>query len=72
MHFYIKIFFYFGLIFISTQINNVIKICAAILHLGNVAFTPKFKRQTNEMDQESCHINVSSFIELLFYQTLKS
>lgn len=41
------------------QITEVIKILAAILHLGNVNFSDKYKKNSQEIDQEECELSVS-------------
>ncbi|XP_055621757.1 unconventional myosin-Va isoform X2 [Toxorhynchites rutilus septentrionalis] len=55
--------------FDGSEINDIMKMVAAVLHLGNVSFSHKFKKQTHEMDQEACsvasddlHLNVFSDI----------
>lgn len=42
--------------FTANDVNDIVKICAAILHLGNVAISPKHKRQPKEADQDECEI----------------
>lgn len=41
------------------EISDIMKVLAAVLHLGNVAFTHKFKKQSQEVDQEACNVSVS-------------
>ena len=45
--------------FTADEVNDIVKICAAILHLGNVEFIPKYKSQSKEVDQEGCNVSVS-------------
>ncbi|XP_055531735.1 unconventional myosin-Va isoform X2 [Wyeomyia smithii] len=51
------------------EISDILKILAAVLHLGNIEFTHKYKKQTQEVDQEACtvapddlHLNIFSDI----------
>ncbi|XP_062553592.1 unconventional myosin-Va isoform X2 [Armigeres subalbatus] len=51
------------------EINGIMKVLAAVLHLGNVEFTHKYKKQSQEVDQEACsvasddlHVNIFSDI----------
>lgn len=55
--------------FDDTEINDIVRMIAAVLHLGNVEFTHKYKKQTQEVDQEACcvatddlHLNIFSDI----------
>lgn len=42
--------------FSSDEINNIMKILAGILHLGNITIAHKCKRDVEELDQEACTI----------------
>lgn len=45
--------------FTKDEVNDVVKILASILHLGNIEFTRKYKRNTNEIDNEGCDVSVN-------------
>lgn len=45
--------------FTDNDVGDIVRTCAAILHLGNVTIAPKYKRQSKEIDQEECEIDVS-------------
>lgn len=47
------------------QVAEVIKILAAILHLGNVNFSNKYKKNSQEVDQEECELSVSFFFLII-------
>ena len=44
--------------FTSEEVNDVIKVIAAILHLGNIKFTHKYKMDSEEIDHEGCDVRV--------------
>ncbi|XP_065086171.1 unconventional myosin-Vb isoform X2 [Ochlerotatus camptorhynchus] len=51
------------------EISDIMKVLAAVLHLGNVEFSHKYKKQSQEVDQEACsvasddlHVNIFSDI----------
>ncbi|XP_039433322.1 unconventional myosin-Va isoform X2 [Culex pipiens pallens] len=51
------------------EVNDIMKMLAAVLHLGNIDFSHKYKKQTQEVDQEACsvasddlHLNIFSDI----------
>lgn len=48
--------------FSSQEINDIVKVLAGILHLGNIKFQNKFINNTNEIDQECCDIPVSILV----------
>ncbi|XP_055916560.1 unconventional myosin-Va isoform X1 [Eupeodes corollae] len=39
-----------------TQISEILKILAGILHLGNIQFVSQYKKDTNEIDSDACDI----------------
>ena len=45
--------------FTKGEVADVVKILAAILHLGNILFTNKYKNTSEEVDNEGCDISVS-------------
>ncbi|XP_053683120.1 unconventional myosin-Va isoform X2 [Sabethes cyaneus] len=60
------------------EISDIMKILAAVLHLGNIEFTHKYKKQTQEVDQEACtvasddlHLNIFSDILKLDREQLR-
>lgn len=47
--------------FSSQEINEIMRVLAGILHLGNIKFQNKLINNTLEIDQECCDIPVSIF-----------
>lgn len=43
--------------FTANDVSGIVKTCAAILHLGNIDIHPR-RRQSNDLDQEECDIDV--------------
>lgn len=58
--------------FSEAEQNELFKIIAAILHLGNVSFVETIIEQENEQNQEGCMIDVSIVLmsETIFYKLL--
>lgn len=56
--------------FTANDVNDIVKTCAAILHLGNVDIHPK-RRKSNELDQEECDIDTDDPHLRLFADILK-
>lgn len=44
--------------FTAEEVSDLVKILSGILHLGNVRFTHKYKRGTEEIDNEGCDVSV--------------
>lgn len=57
--------------FSANDVNDIVKICASILHLGNVTVAPKFKRSSKEADQDECDIKADDVHLHLFANILK-
>lgn len=53
------------------EISDIMKVLAAVLHLGNVAFTHKFKKQSQEVDQEACNVSSDDLHVNIFSDILK-
>ncbi|XP_037956283.1 unconventional myosin-Va isoform X2 [Teleopsis dalmanni] len=45
--------------FSKNQITDILKILAGILHLGNIKFGYKYKKDSEEIDPDGCDINVN-------------
>lgn len=43
--------------FTNFEINDIVKILAGILHLGNIKFGHKYKKNSEEIDNEGCDIS---------------
>lgn len=55
--------------FTDDEQNDMFKILAAILHLGNIVFEETIIQTENEQDQEGCGIRVRiSFLYVIDYQ----
>ncbi|XP_055602318.1 unconventional myosin-Va isoform X2 [Uranotaenia lowii] len=64
--------------FDNGEVSDIMKILAAVLHLGNIQFTHKQRKQTQEVDQEACsiaqddlHLNIFSDILKLDREELR-
>lgn len=57
--------------FSANDVNDIIKTCAAILHLGNIKIASKYKRNTKEFDQDECDIRSDDTHLILFAEIMK-
>lgn len=57
--------------FSANDVDDIVKVCAAILHLGNVTIAPKYQRKSKEIDQEECDIQSDDIHLNLFADIMK-
>ncbi|XP_058836373.1 unconventional myosin-Va isoform X2 [Topomyia yanbarensis] len=57
--------------FDDPEISDIMRILAAVLHLGNIEFTHKYKKQTQEVDQEACTVASDDLHLSIFSDILK-